>query len=144
MKLISNSKEETQKFASEMALKYKDGEVIFLSGNLGAGKTTFVQGFAKGLGIKEKLVSPTFVLIKQYPLPYNKNANLFHIDLYRLENQEQIKNLGLSDMFKNQGNIILIEWAEKLADLPEKLPLKINFKYLSDSKREIAIIDQLK
>lgn len=140
VKYISNSAEETEKFASKLAQKFKDGAILALSGNLGAGKTTFTKGFAHGLGIKNKIISPTFVLIKEYPIPLKNNTKLYHIDLYRLENPEEIENLGLSDLFINPSNIILIEWAEKLKNLP-KNTINITFEYISESKRQITIKD---
>lgn len=140
-KFITNSAEETQKLAETLALKHHDGAIITLTGNLGAGKTTFVQGFAKGLGIKDKILSPTFVLMREYNLPYESDAKLFHIDLYRLESKQQINDLGLIDLFVNPKNIFLIEWAEKLTDLPKNKIVKINFKYLSENSRQIALKD---
>lgn len=139
--LITNSAEETQKLAKKLAQKFKNGAIIALSGLLGAGKTTFVQGFAKGLGIKSKLISPTYLLIREYQLPFQNEAKLYHIDLYRLEEQPQILDLGLKDLFENSKNIILIEWAEKLTDVWSKPVIKINFEYLSKSKRKITIMD---
>lgn len=141
MKFISNSVKETQKIAQKLAQKYQNGGVLALSGNLGAGKTTFATGFAKGLGIKSKVISPTFVLIKEYFLPSTNDAKFYHIDLYRLENPEDLENLGLNDLFANPRNIILIEWAEKLTNLPQKKLIKINFEILSDLKRKITITD---
>lgn len=138
MKFISSSAKETQKFAQDLARKYQNGGILALSGNLGAGKTTFAKGFACGLGIKTKLISPTFVLIKEYHLPLKKDAKFYHIDLYRLENSEEIENIGLNELFTNPKNIILIEWAEKLKNLPKKI-INITFEYISESKRQIIV-----
>lgn len=139
--LITKSAEETQKLAEKLAQKFKNGAIITLHGPLGAGKTTFVQGFAIGLGIKARIISPTFVLMREYALPYEKDAKLFHIDLYRLESEQDINNLGLTDLFVNPKNIFLIEWAEKLTNLPKRQVIKINFEYISRSKRQITITD---
>lgn len=149
MIFISKSEKDTQKIASKLALKYQNGAVIALSGNLGAGKTTFAQGFTKGLGIKNKIISPTFVLIKEYSLPQNIKdqtclpaGRFYHIDLYRLKNQQEIENLGLNDLFINPKNIILIEWAEKLTNLSKsKKFIKINFEIISEFERKITITD---
>ena len=138
MKIISNSEEETKDVASKLAQKYQNGGVIALFGNLGAGKTTFTAGFAQALGIKNRLISPTFILMREYPLP-NKEAKLYHLDLYRIESPEQIEDLGLKEIFENPKNIVLIEWAEKLANLPQNNLVKINFEYLSPYKRQIII-----
>ncbi len=140
-RFITKSAEETQKLAEKLAEKYKDGAIIALSGPLGAGKTTFAIGFAKGLGIKSPLISPTFILIKEYQLPFRSYAKLYHIDLYRLEGRQQLLDLGLKDLFDNSENIILIEWAEKLTKFWSKPVIKINLEYLSESKRKITIMD---
>ncbi len=146
--IITTSAEETEEFANKFAKKYKrsfstnkSGVIIALSGPLGAGKTTFIQGFAKGLGIKSKLTSPTFILVKEYPLPFRSDAKLYHIDLYRLESPQQLLDLGLKDLFDDSKNIILIEWAEKLINLWGKPVVKINLEYLSEFKRKMTITD---
>lgn len=114
-KYLSNSDKETKQIAAKLAKK-GIARVFALSGELGAGKTIFVQGFAKGLGIKEKIISPTFVLIHQHKIP-NTAKILYHIDLYRLD---QIDHLGLNEIWSDPNNIVLIEWAEKLKKLPEE------------------------
>lgn len=133
---ISYSENETKKIASKLARKIK-ANVIALSGELGAGKTIFVQGFAKALGIKEKIISPTFVLIRQHKIPNTKNT-LYHIDLYRLENNIDIKQLGINEIISNPDNLVLIEWAEKLAELP-KGTLKITIQKNTTDSRTILI-----
>lgn len=131
---ISTSEEETRKIARELARDFKTG-VIALTGELGAGKTTFVQGFAKALGIKDKIISPTFVLIRQHK--FNKRI-LYHIDLYRLEGKIDIKQLGIEELF-NSNNIIIIEWAEKIEkDLPKKT-IKISLKKVTENERLITV-----
>ena len=136
----TGSTRETQMLARKLARTYKSGGTIALIGNLGAGKTTFVQGFAKGLGIKDKILSPTFVLVREYPLPNNKFGKFYHIDLYRLDKQSEIDALGFDGLFANSNNIILIEWAEKLKNLPSKA-VSINFRHLSETDREIMTKD---
>ncbi len=131
--LLSNSEKDTRKIAQNLAKKIDHG-VIALSGDLGTGKTTFVQGFAKGLGIKEKIISPTFVLVRQHKIP-KTNQLLYHIDLYRVENTQQ---LGLNEMIKSD-NIILIEWAEKIENLLPKNTLKIKIEKEKGDKRLITL-----
>jgi len=140
-KYITKSAEETQKLASIIAQQFKNGGIVALNGELGAGKTTFAAGFVHELGIKNKILSPTFVLMREYNLPYEANAKLFHIDLYRLENKQDVNNLGLTDLFANPKNIFLIEWAEKLIELPKNKIVKINFEYLSENSRQIIITE---
>lgn len=120
-KYISHSADETKAIAAELA-KVSQSNIFALTGELGAGKTTFVQGFAKGLGIKEKIISPTFILIKQHQIPNAKNV-FYHIDLYRLANFSQ---LGFDEILSNPNNIILIEWGEKIKEILPKNTIKIN------------------
>lgn len=138
MKVITSSAKETQQFAKKLAQQFKDGAIIALSGPLGAGKTTFTQGFASGLGIKERLISPTFILMRQYQIPSSKRR-LFHIDLYRFEVIDQIEALGLEEIFSNPQSIVLIEWAEKLGKNLPKNTVYIQITILSDNRREIQV-----
>ncbi len=135
-KIITKSEKETKNLAAKLAKELK-GRIIALSGELGAGKTTFVQGFAKGLGIKEKIISPTYILIRQHQIP-NSTKNLFHIDLYRLEEKSDILSLGLEEIFSDSNNIVVIEWAEKLETLP-KNAFKIKIHKIAKDKRRIEI-----
>lgn len=114
----SSSEQETKKIAAELA-KHSAANIFALTGELGAGKTVFVQGFAKGLGIKEKIISPTFVLIRQHPIP-NSTKILYHIDLYRLKSMSDFKGIGLEEILSDPNNIVLIEWADRLKTLPKK------------------------
>lgn len=128
---ITQSNLETQKLAEKLAVRltHRKPLVLALVGDLGAGKTTFVQGFAKGLGIKDKIISPTFVLIRQH-------RQLYHVDLYRIES---FKELGLEELFSDKNNIVLIEWAEKAKNLIPKNAIWISFKMLSENTREITL-----
>ncbi|MCL5784634.1 MAG: tRNA (adenosine(37)-N6)-threonylcarbamoyltransferase complex ATPase subunit type 1 TsaE [Patescibacteria group bacterium] len=135
----TNSAEDTQKIARDLAKKYAKGGIFALFGPLGAGKTTFVQGFGQELGIKERLISPTFTLIREHSLPHHPQGKLYHIDLYRLEQVNKIEELGLTEIFNNPHNIVLIEWAEKIDKLLPAHAVRIKFKTLSESQREIEI-----
>lgn len=141
MQYESSGARQTKAIAKEIAKKLAHSlssknlkRIIALVGNLGAGKTTFVQGFAEGLGIKDKIISPTFVLIRQHKIP-GKNQTLFHIDLYRLENSEQFQSLGLEEIINDPNNIVLIEWAEKAKNLLPKNTTWIYFEGDGDSRR---------
>lgn len=139
MKYKSSSAQKTQQIASSLAKQFqKRGGVIALSGQLGSGKTTFVQGFAKGLGIKEKIISPTFVLIRQHKIPNSKRM-LYHLDLYRLEDPQEIKNIGLEEIINNPENIVLIEWAEKLQENLPANSIFIKFNKVNNDQREIYV-----
>ncbi|MFH1781683.1 MAG: tRNA (adenosine(37)-N6)-threonylcarbamoyltransferase complex ATPase subunit type 1 TsaE [Patescibacteria group bacterium] len=119
------------------------GKVICLYGELGAGKTTFTQGLAGGLGIKKNITSPTFILMREYQTrnPSTRNPlTLYHLDCYRLEKPQDTAGLGLKDLFNNPDNIICIEWAKKIKEfLPEKRT-DIYFKNIGEDLREIKII----
>ncbi|MBU0998417.1 tRNA (adenosine(37)-N6)-threonylcarbamoyltransferase complex ATPase subunit type 1 TsaE [Patescibacteria group bacterium] len=141
MEFITKSARETQKLGRKVAadLVKKTPTVIALTGNLGSGKTTFVQGFARGLGIKKKIISPTFILMRTYKA--KKRKMLYHLDLYRLESnfKEEIENLGVKDIWKEKKNILVIEWAEKIKDILPEGTSWIKFEYLPDDQRKIII-----
>lgn len=136
-KVYTKSARETQDFARKLSKKYKSGGIIALYGELGTGKTTFAQGFARGLGINNKITSPTFLITRQYPVPGQRNF-FYHIDLYRLENID-LKSSGLEEILEDPANIILIEWAEKINDnLPDQAK-KINLRRIKEDVREIVL-----
>lgn len=140
MQYITNSEEETKELAKRFVVRQAHHKplILALSGELGSGKTTFVQGFAKALGIKEKIISPTFVLIRQHKIPNAKNM-LYHIDLYRLENLDDLKPLGLEELWQSDNNIVLIEWAEKAKKLLPKNTTYIKFETQDENKRQIIV-----
>jgi tRNA threonylcarbamoyladenosine biosynthesis protein TsaE len=130
---ISKSPEETFRFASELAAQTKPGLLIGLIGDLGAGKTQFVKGFADGLGITERVHSPTFTLVNEYR---SGRFPCFHLDLYRLESAEQILAAGLEQYFKPAGAITLIEWFDRSDGIPVTgRLLKVRIEHRSDTER---------
>ncbi len=140
-KYVSGSEDETKKIAETFA-KETRANIFALTGELGAGKTIFAQGFAKGLGIKDKIISPTFVLIRQHKIPNTRGAYgtkkvLYHIDLYRLM---EFNQLGLEEIFSNKNNVVLIEWGEKIKELP-KGTIKISIQKENNNKRKILIFN---
>lgn len=139
-RVFTNSAEGTKELARKLADKFRQGGILALTGDLGSGKTTFAQGFAEGLGVKEHLLSPTFVLMRQYSIPGNSEGKLFHIDLYRLENRVQMEALGLNEIFSNPKNIILIEWAEKLKESLPGNTVSIQIQIISKNKRAISVL----
>ena len=114
MEVICNSFEETKKFASRLSRKFKNGQVIALNGDLGSGKTTFSQGIAEGLGIKQHVGSPTFKLVSEY---VGEDLKLYHVDCYRLNNADEFLNLGGENLLLPENGITLIEWANIIQEL---------------------------
>ena len=111
------------------------GEILALTGELGSGKTTFVQGLAKGLGIKARVISPTYILIRKY------GKSFYHIDLYRLEGEveKEMKNLGIEEIWDNPENVVVIEWAEKVSQAIPKKAIWIEFENLGAKRRKITL-----
>ncbi|HEU0000925.1 MAG TPA: tRNA (adenosine(37)-N6)-threonylcarbamoyltransferase complex ATPase subunit type 1 TsaE [Ktedonobacteraceae bacterium] len=143
---ISHSAAQTQRLGMRLGELLRGGELILLNGQLGTGKTTFTQGLAQGMGISANINSPTFTLLKEYagrvethsgngsaPLS-RKDPALYHFDLYRLDDPEEIFDLGFDEYFTSDG-VCVVEWAEK-ADLYWPADhLDIRLKMLSDTKR---------
>ena len=133
MKFICKNKNDTQELGRLIAQFSFEKEVITLSGQLGAGKTTFSQGFASGLGIEGIINSPTFNIVKCY---FNSSIPLYHIDAYRLEDVNQ--DLGLEEYIEGDG-VCLVEWAEFILDVIPNELLKIDISILEDEARLIEI-----
>ena len=123
-----DSPEKTQIFASELAKNIEPGTVIALIGNLGAGKTTFAQGFAKGLGLNNHVISPTFKLVSEYI----GNVSLYHIDCYRLNTSFDFLNIGGEEYLNPIDGITLIEWPERINDLWSDDWIYIYFKRIEE------------
>lgn len=134
MEIITNSASETAKAGEELSADLALGDVVALSGDLGAGKTTFIQGVAKGLSIKSRITSPTFIIMRSY-------ESMIHVDLYRLDEniKKEIENLGLLNIIKERKHIVIIEWAEKAKELLPKHTLWINMIYIDENKRKIVV-----
>lgn len=105
--------------------------VLGLSGDLGAGKTAFTKIVAKHLGIKERVNSPTFVIIKKYPIKLKDYKFLFHLDAYRLKNENELLNLGWEEIVSNKEHLVFIEWPE---NVPKAIPAQARFVYISADK----------
>jgi len=135
---VSKNIKETIKIAEiflDKILKNKNKRqgalVIGLSGDLGAGKTTFIQAVARHLGVKNKVSSPTFVIIKKYPLKKFKDYEfLFHLDAYRLKNKKELLHLGWEEIVNNKRHLVFIEWPELVAKAMPKKHYKISIKHL--------------
>lgn len=161
---ITNSVRQTQDIARKLALEVNAGDCLVFYGNLGSGKTTFIQALAKNLGIKRRIISPTFIIVRTYDLrfktqdvrpkiedlrtrtqdprtkPQGQNIETFyHIDLYRTETKQDLLSVGLDQILNDSASIMAIEWAEKMKDLLPKKRIELHFKYIDENKREIRI-----
>ena len=134
MKFLSHSAEETFALAKRVADKLKGGEIILLNGDLGAGKTTFTKGLARALGVKETVTSPTFTYVKEY----DGRLTLYHFDMYRVSDADEVYELGLEEYFY-KGGVVIVEW-NKFDDV--RNPIIINVKSLGGNLREFEIQDE--
>lgn len=133
--LLSQSPQQTQKLAQRLASSLRAGDLLVLTGDLGAGKTTFVQGLARGLGVKDLITSPTFTIIREYygTLP------LYHFDLFRLEHPRELEDLGYEEYFNGEG-VVVIEWGDKAKKLLPEDSLVIEFhRSLREKERLLKI-----
>lgn len=153
----SSSSLQTKKLAKELAKSFfkkksnplrseaRKALILCLNGELGAGKTCFLQGLAKGLGIKEKITSPTFVIMKKYQLPnysiaqLNNFAYFYHFDCYRIKNKEELSILGFKEIVSNPENIIALEWSDRIYKKPPHNSITLKFKFINNNKREIRV-----
>ncbi len=133
--ITTSSREETLAIAAHFARALQGGEIIFLRGPIGAGKTVFVKGIAGALGLKSSPTSASFSLMKKYQ---NKNRCLFHIDLFRLEEGE-VFNLGFEEMLEDEQAIILAEWPDPIAAMLPRDRLEMDFVLQQGDKRIIKL-----
>jgi tRNA threonylcarbamoyladenosine biosynthesis protein TsaE len=139
-----------KKMAKEFLAPYEQPRrsalIIGLEGDLGGGKTTFVQGFAKGLGIKEKILSPTFVILKKFSIPKffitpraeePKFKIFYHIDCYRIQGSQELLDLGFREIISDPKNIVIIEWADRVLEILPKDTIFLKFNFVNINIREI-------
>lgn len=156
---VTHEAKETQEIGKKFAEKLRGGDIVALYGELGSGKTTFVQGLAKGLGVRRRIISPTFIIVRQYKaeLPSSssevppsgtesrsnsrqaRTVHFYHVDLYRIEREEDTQGLGLEEILKDQDSIVAIEWAEKMGDLLPKRRWNVRFEHISEEERRLAV-----
>lgn len=141
--LITKSFKETQQLGFDFAKKLQGGEVLALYGDLGSGKTTFIQGLAAGLGIDRPIISPSFIIMRTYELRLKSKdvrlKNFYHVDLYRINDANDVQGLGLLDLIGNSENIVAIEWPDKIENILPENKIAITFEYLEEDKRKIKI-----
>lgn len=144
MKMISDSASKTEAFGEKMGAemmrkKCDSSLVIGLRGDLGGGKTTFLKGFAKGLGIKEPVLSPTFNIFRKYELKGGRFKRFYHFDCYRIEKEQEIIDLGFGEMVSDPGNIIAVEWSEMIEGILPGGTIGIEFEFIDETTRRISI-----
>ncbi len=158
---ITKNSQETKVFAKKLLgellklnMNKNSNLVICLEGNLGGGKTTFVQGLAEGLGIKEIVNSPTFLIMKKYTAVKSRTEkcnslqrgesermlNLYHFDCYRISGYQEILDLGFEEIISGKNNIIAIEWPEKIKEILPKERINIKFEFVDEKTRRIKIL----
>jgi len=138
-KSSAQTKKLGESFAKNILKRSPTKKVIVLGliGDLGGGKTTFLQGFAKGLGIKEKILSPTFVILKKFEI--SKFKHFYHIDCYRVQTTKEILDLGFKKIISNPQNIVAIEWAERIKKILPKNVLILEFEFINRNTRKIVL-----
>lgn len=135
MKFQTHSERETEAAGEALAKKLPEGAVVALYGDLGAGKTAFVRGLARGLGLADRVSSPTFTIVNEYS---DGGRPLFHFDMYRLGGPEELFGIGWDD-YLSRGGVIAVEWSENVEAAFEGNELRVRLTRLGDSAREIEI-----
>ena len=134
MEFITNSPEETEQIGERLAKKLTPGTVLAYRGDLGAGKTAFTRGLARGLGYREPVTSPTYTIVNEY---LGGRLPLFHFDMYRLRSDDDLWDIGWED-YLDRGGVCAVEWSE---NVPEAMAgaLTVNIEKLGDTTRRITI-----
>lgn len=140
--VITKSGEETLALGREFSAKLQPMDVVFLIGELGAGKTTFTKGIAEGLGIESRVISPTFVVLRTHsfnsPTTNHQSQDiltLYHLDLYRLDSEKHAKEVGIDDILQDKNGVTVIEWPEVAQGLVEGKVWKIIFEHVKDDRK---------
>lgn len=156
MIIVTKSARDTQKAGELLAKSLKGKSLICLEGELGSGKTTFIQGMARGLEIKERITSPTFVILKRFKVPKIRSAFdqrlrsasdqrikcfsiLYHIDCYRVKSPKEILDLGLKEILSQKDTLVVIEWADRIHKILPRNRLTIKFEFIDEKTRKITI-----
>jgi len=134
MEIITKTPEETKALGEKLGKALKENDVVALSGELGAGKTTFIKGLAAGLKVRDFVSSPSFIIVNEY----SGRTPFYHMDLYRLEGEEDIEDIAVTEYF-NRGGVVAIEWAEKLKVLLPDRFIAVTIELLDGSRRKITL-----
>ena len=141
MEILAKSTTETKKLAVRVAGELKPGDVLVLYGNLGSGKTTFVQGLVEALGFEAKVQSPTFIVVRHYLGGKNPSGieKINHVDLYRIQDESELANLGIQDMLTNSESVTIVEWPELVEKYLPKTAKVIKFEVVDENTRKITV-----
>ncbi|MFI3226734.1 MAG: tRNA (adenosine(37)-N6)-threonylcarbamoyltransferase complex ATPase subunit type 1 TsaE [Clostridia bacterium] len=135
MEIISNDVYETEIIGEKIGKKLQAGDVIALTGDLGAGKTAFTRGVARGVGYDGRVTSPTFAIVNEY---YCDKITVYHFDMYRISDGDELYNIGFDD-YLNSGGILIIEWSENITEyLPSDI-IKIDIKNIDENSRRLTV-----
>lgn len=135
--VLTRNEAETEAFAAALAACIAPGSVISLTGDLGAGKTVFTRGFARALGIKEAVSSPTYTIIQEYKTP--EGRDFFHLDLYRISDEYSALGFGVDEYLDDPEAYALVEWPERIAGIMPENAVKVNIRHLGGDIREISV-----
>lgn len=135
--VITHSEEETEAEGFRLAQTLSAGDTVLLRGNLGAGKTVFSRGFARGLGITEPVSSPTYTIVQEYELP--QSGRLYHLDLYRITDVNAALAFGVDEFLDDPRGIALVEWPDRINGILPEQAVCIEIEHLSDTERRITI-----
>ena len=135
---VSRSEADTEAAGAALAREVSPGTVVLLCGDLGAGKTVFSRGFARGLGVAEPVSSPTYTIVQEYEL--GSGSRLYHMDLYRIGDEHAALGFGVDEFLNEPGAISLVEWPERIAGLLPDDAVRVELKHRSPEEREIRIV----
>lgn len=136
--VVTDSEKATFKLGEKLGKMLSGGEIVLLSGDLGAGKTVFARGLAKGLGVTDEIVSPTFTLLNCY----HGRLDLYHYDAYRLQGAEDAEQRGLTEYFGAKNGVCVIEWPQNIEGAIVGDTIEVNIKYIDERKREVTVVDK--
>jgi len=137
--VFSDSREATEMLGEALARALRPGCVVALYGNLGAGKTVFARGFARGLGITDAVSSPTYTIVQEYPLPKENGGYFYHLDLYRIADEHAALGFGADEFLDDPASYALLEWPERIQGILPPGRIAVTIRRLSENEREIEL-----
>ena len=136
-RFITNGPEETEALGARLARALEPGAVVAFTGDLGAGKTAFVRGLARGLGVQDRVTSPTFTVVNEYE---GGRLPLFHFDLYRLGSADELFDIGWED-YLARGGVCAVEWSERMEELLEPGTIRVDLRRGEDESRRVITVE---